>query len=65
MAKKENEIESPQPKELPTIKKVVDCPRCKAKIEVEFEIDLEALIPATIADVLSIVGKPAKEDDKD
>jgi len=65
MAKKENEIESPQPKELPTIKKVVDCPRCKAKIEVEFEIDLEALIPATIADVLSIVGKPVKEDDKD
>jgi len=65
MAKKENEIESPQPKELPMIKKVVDCPRCGAKIEVEFEIDLEALIPATIADVLSIVGQPVKEDDKD
>ena len=31
--------------ELPSIKKIVDCPRCKAKIEVEFEIDLEMVMP--------------------
>jgi len=60
MAKKENE------QVLPTIKKIVDCPRCKAKIEVEFEIELDALIQATIADVLSATGQPVKEEnDKD
>jgi hypothetical protein len=32
--------------ELPSIKKVVDCPRCKAKIEVEFELDMEMIMPA-------------------
>jgi hypothetical protein len=31
--------------ELPSIKKVVDCPRCKAKIEVEFELDMEMVMP--------------------
>jgi len=51
--------------EIPTIKKIVDCPRCKAKIEVEFEIELDALIPATIADVLSATGQPKEENDKD
>ena len=60
MAKTENE------QALPTIKKIVDCPRCKAKIEVEFEIELDALIQATIADVLSATGQPVKEEnDKD
>jgi len=32
--------------ELPSIKKIVDCPRCKAKIEVEFAIGMDAIIPA-------------------
>lgn len=31
--------------ELPSIKKVVDCPRCKAKIEVEFELDMDMVMP--------------------
>lgn len=31
--------------ELPSIKKVVDCPRCKARIEVEFELDMEMVMP--------------------
>ena len=31
--------------ELPSIKKVVDCPRCKAKIEVEFEIGMDIIMP--------------------
>ncbi len=31
--------------ELPSIKKIVDCPRCKAKIEVEFELDMEMVMP--------------------
>jgi len=32
--------------ELPSIKKIVDCPRCKAKIEVEFEIGMDMIMPA-------------------
>ena len=43
MEKKNNQ--QPQPKEMPSIKKVVDCPRCKAKIEVEFEIGLDMIMP--------------------
>ena len=66
MSKKESEVESPLPKELPTIKKIVDCPRCKAKIEVEFEIDVEALIPMTLAETLAEAGKLVEEEhDKD
>jgi len=34
-----------QPEEMPSVKKIVDCPRCKAKIEVEFEIGLDTIMP--------------------
>ena len=47
--------------EIPTIKKIVDCVKCGAKMEVEFEIDLEALLPMTLADALSVVGQPTEE----
>ncbi len=59
MAKEEKKLE------IPTIKKIVDCLKCGAKIEVEFEIELDALIPATIADVLSATGQPVEGNDKD
>jgi len=32
--------------ELPSIKKIIACPRCKAKIEVEFEISMDMIMPA-------------------
>ncbi len=60
MAKEEKKLE------IPTIKKIVECLKCGAKMEVEFEIELDALIPATIADVLSATGQPVEEEhDKD
>jgi len=31
--------------EMPSIKKIVHCPRCKAKIEVEFEIGMDMIMP--------------------
>ena len=43
----------------------MECLKCGAKMEVEFEIELDALIPATIADVLSATGQPVEEHDKD
>ena len=66
MAKKENEQAIPIPLENPTIKKVVKCPGCGAKVEVEFEIELDTLIPATLAGALAASGKPVEEemDDK-
>lgn len=32
--------------EMPSIKKIVDCPQCKAKIEFEFEIGMDMIMPA-------------------
>ncbi len=61
MNKEEKAMAVPIPKELPTIKKIVDCLKCGAKMEVEFEIDLEALIPATLADTLAEAGNPKEE----
>ena len=55
MAKEEKKLD------IPTIKKIVECLKCGAKMEVEFEIELDALIPATIADVLSATGQPVEE----
>ena len=48
--------------ELPSIKKVVDCPRCKAKIEVEVEIGMDMIIPELAKASLSIA--PPKEKDE-
>jgi hypothetical protein len=31
--------------ELPSIKKEVECPKCKAKIEVEFELNMDMVMP--------------------
>lgn len=62
MAKKENEQVIPLPTEIPTIKKIVTCLKCGAKMEVEFEIDLQALIPTTLADTLAEVGMPKEEE---
>lgn len=31
---------------MPSIKKIVSCPKCGAKIEVEFEIGLDMVMPA-------------------
>ena len=49
MAKKEEEekeiVGMPINVEMPTIKKVVDCPNCGGKILVEFEVELAPLIP--------------------
>jgi len=59
----ENKQELPLPIEVPTIKKVVDCPRCKAKIEVEFEVDIAPLIPMALAGMEQ--PKEKEKDDKD
>jgi len=51
-----------QPEEIPSIKKIVDCPKCKAKIEVEFEIGMDAILPMLGGASLPIVFPPKKED---
>jgi len=43
--KEEKNKEQVQPEEMLSIKKIVYCPRCKAKIEVEFEIEMDAILP--------------------
>lgn len=61
MAKKKDDPGLPVPMEMPMIKKIVDCPKCGAKMEVEFEIELDpVMIPA-------LMGTPTEEgaDDKD
>jgi len=46
--------------EMPSIKKIVDCPRCKAKIEVEFEIGMDMIMPALAGASLPIVPPEEK-----
>ena len=53
-----------QTMELPSIKKIVDCPRCKAKIEVEFEIDLDMIMPELAKASLPIASPIATKEDK-
>lgn len=62
MAKDKKE-EQVQTVEMPSIKKIVDCPGCKAKIEVEFEIDMEMIMPALAGASLPI-ALPIEEKDK-
>jgi hypothetical protein len=50
--------------ELPSIKEIVDCPRCKAKIEVEFEIDLDMIMPELAKASLPIASPKELEEDK-
>ena len=45
MEKEKNKEQALPVLELPSIKKIVDCPRCKAKIEVEFEIGMDMIMP--------------------
>ena len=61
MAKKEKEmVGMPIQVEMPTIKKVVDCPGCGGKVLVEFEIELAPLIPV-LTKGLEQAGKEEKE----
>ena len=48
--------------ELPSVKKIVDCPKCKAKIEVEFEISMDMIMPELAKASLPIA--PPEEKDK-
>ncbi len=64
MAKKEEEVGIPIQVEMPTIKQVVDCPKCGAKMEVEFEVELAPLIPMLTKD-LGQVEKEKLNNDKD
>ena len=50
--------------ELPSIKKIVDCPRCKAKIEVEFEIGMDMIMPELAKASLPIASPIELEEDK-
>ena len=51
-----------QTMELPSVKKIVDCPKCKAKIEVEFEISMDMIMPELAKASLPIA--PPEEKDK-
>ena len=53
-----------QTMELPSIKKIVHCPRCKAKIEVEFEIGMDMIMPELAKAFLPIASPIVKEEDK-
>ena len=48
--------------ELPSVRKIVDCPRCKAKIEVEFEIGLDMIMPELAKTSLPIAFPPKEKD---
>ena len=50
--------------ELPSIKKIVDCPRCKAKIEVEFEIGMDMIMPELAKTSLPIASPIESKEDK-
>ena len=50
--------------ELPSIKKIVDCPRCKAKIEVEFEIGMDMILPEIAKASLPIASPIESKEDK-
>lgn len=62
MAKEEEKemVGMPINVEMPTIKKVVDCPKCGAKMEVEFEVELAPLIPV-LTKGLEQAGKEKEE----
>jgi len=57
------EKDKKQAEDAPSIKKVIDCPKCKSKIEVEFEIGLDAILPMLGGASLPIAF-PQKEEDK-
>jgi len=53
-----------QTMELPSIKKIVDCPKCKAKIEVEFEIGMDMIMPELAKASLPIASSIVTGKDK-
>ena len=55
--------EQVQPVEMPSVKKIVHCPKCKAKIEVEFEIGLDMIMPV-LAGASLPMAVPPKEKEK-
>lgn len=69
MAKEKNEQKLttvPIAAKTPSIKKIVECPKCKSKIMVEHEIELDMVIPSTLAGALAQAGKQVEEEhDKD
>ena len=48
---------------LPSIKKIVHCPRCNAKIEYEFEIGMDMIMPALAKASLPIASPIAKKEE--
>ena len=62
MEKEKKKEQILQTMELPSIKKIVRCPRCDAKIEVEFEIDLDMIMPELAKASLPIAPPIATEE---
>ena len=65
--KEEKEQIVPLPVEMPTIEKIVTCPNCGGKVKVEFEIEMDAVIPALagLSKSLDARGLEEKKDGKD
>ena len=57
------DIQQVQTMELPSVKKIVHCPRCKAKIEVEFEVDLDMIMPELAKSSL-LIAPPMKPEEE-
>ena len=55
-----------QSEDMPSVKKIVDCPRCKAKIEVEFELGLDVIMPlmGALSGASLPIAFPPKDKDK-
>ena len=66
MAEKEDEGKIiPLSDHAQTIEKIVTCPNCGGKVKVEFEIELEALIPSgKLSDIILPEMPKEKEDGK-
>ena len=63
MEKEKNKEQVLHTMELPLIKKIVDCPRCKAKVEVEFEVDLDMIMPELAKSSL-LIAPPMKPEEE-
>jgi len=63
MEKEKNKEQILQTMELPSIKKIVNCPKCKAKIEVEFEIGMDMIMPALTKASLPIASSTKLEEE--
>lgn len=52
-----------KPNSTPTIKKRITCPKCGAEMDVEFEIELDPLIPALMKDLPAMGRKEGNDKD--